>query len=207
MLAWESERLLPEVARERGGFAGWFPSTKVRLFPNLPVARFEGAVHELVNVSLARAGVEIRTAEIPVHHYPHTKPAESVARKRALYLDLGKAKVAARPEDAGAHAELGDQYAELGEYAAAAAAYREAVRLNPGNGTWVKELGCARYLVGRAEEAERALRLAVRLDPGLAEGWRNLAVVLGDRGDWAGARECLERAVAIRPESAECQQQ
>jgi len=30
------------------GFAGWYPSAKVRLYPNRPEIRFEGAVHEFL---------------------------------------------------------------------------------------------------------------------------------------------------------------
>jgi glycosyltransferase involved in cell wall biosynthesis len=196
----ESEALLPAAAAH--GFPGWYPSTKVRLFPRHPDARFEGAVHELVNVSLLHAGFTIENCDIPVHHYPLAKTPEQVRRKRERYIELGLAKLREQPEDAASHAELGDQYAELGDYGRAARAYREAVRLNPENASWLADLGGALYLLGRAEEAERALRLALRRDPGLAAAWRNLAVVHGDRGEWAAAAACLERAVALAAQPA-----
>ena len=40
-------------------FPGWFPSAKIRLFPNLPEIKFEGPVHETVLNSLQQASIPI----------------------------------------------------------------------------------------------------------------------------------------------------
>ncbi len=37
---------------------GWFPSNKVRLFPNDRRIRFENPVHEFVEYSLMRLGIK-----------------------------------------------------------------------------------------------------------------------------------------------------
>ncbi|MCA9003576.1 MAG: glycosyltransferase, partial [Planctomycetes bacterium] len=124
---------------EGGGYPGWFPSTKVRLFPRIDGIGFEGAVHELIGPSLERQGIRIATADIPIHHYPllHRTEADRLA-KQHFYLALGKRKLAASPADPKAHNELGDQYVDLGEIALALQCYKEAVRLDPGNGHWLK---------------------------------------------------------------------
>ena len=55
---------------------------------------------------------------------------------------------------------------------------------------------CLREL-GRLEEAEQAIRLALRRIPGSAAANVELARVLEARGDAAGARAALERALAM----------
>jgi len=179
------------------GFAGWYPSGKVRLFPNGLGARFEGAVHELVNPSLEAAGVAVSTCDVPIHHYPLTKSKAAVAAKRALYLRLGQAKIEEAPEEPRLHAELASQFIELGAYEEAMARYREAVRLEPENPAWLKELGSALYLLGRKPEAAQALRLAVGLDDSLVDAWRNLGVIAVDEGAWEDAAAHFERAIAL----------
>lgn len=182
------------------GFAGWFPSVKVRLFPNRPEIRFEGAVHELVNPSMERLGLPLCDSEVPVHHYPLLHSAERVRRKQELYVELGIRKARERPDDPQAHAELGHQYAELGKYARALGAYREALHRDPQNATVLRDMGAVLHLAGHDEEARRALELAVRIDPDSTEAWRNLGVVHSALGDWSQAAECFERALDRDPD-------
>lgn len=184
------------------GFAGWSPSVKVRLFPNGAGARFDGAIHELVNDSLKRAGLRLVTTDIPVHHYPLLRSPERFQAKQALYLRLGREKVAERPDDPQAHVELGRQLVEMGDYLAAVAAYRDALRLPPRNAQILRELGATLFLIGRHAEARRALELAVQLDPGMADAWRNLGVIHAYAGAWDAAYPCLEEAIRLEPANA-----
>jgi len=181
------------------GFAGWHPSVKVRLFPNGIGARFEGRVHELVNRSLEAQGIVAVLCDVPIHHYPFAKPPERIRAKQEMYLRLGLAKAAETPDDPNVHAELGNQYAELGDYACAAQAYRQAVALAPSNAALIKDLGSALYLMRRGAEARRAFELAVKIDPGLADAWRNLGVLHADAKEWDRAIDCFERALACDP--------
>lgn len=182
------------------GFAGWTPSTKVRLFPRIDVARFEGCVHELVNDSLAKAGIAVHTTEVPVHHYPYLRPDARVAAKRAMYLQLGRDKAAAAPDDPKAHAELGNQHLELGEVAAAIAAYGQAVRLAPDHAPYVKDLAGALFLANKDAAAEQAYLLALKLDETSDEVWRNLGVLYARAGRWTEALPCFEPATALAPD-------
>lgn len=192
---------VPDLPEARG-FAGWYPSWKVRLFPRLPGLRFEGAVHELINDALARAGVPIETSDIPIHHYPLLREAGRIREKQELYIRLGRRKADARPDDPQPRAELGHQYVEIGDYAAAVAAYRDALRLAPGNAPLLKDLGAALFLAGLLPEARKALEIAVRVAPGLTDAWRNLGVVLAQQGDWAGAARMFEQGLAVSPGDA-----
>lgn len=181
------------------GFPGWHPSTKVRLFPNGIDASFEGRVHELVNQSLSARGIAIFSTEIPIHHYPLTKTPEQLQQKQALYLELGREKLKEHPNDPRAAAELAAQYAEIGDYKNAAAAYRDAVRLEPTNPRWLEELGAVLLLMERRDEAQKALQLALTLDAESASAWRNLGIAHAAAHQWPPAINCFERLVALAP--------
>jgi glycosyltransferase involved in cell wall biosynthesis len=182
------------------GFAGWFPSTKVRLFPNLPEVRFEGTVHETVAASLGRLGIPPAMADLPIHHYPLLRNPGRIAAKQRMYIELGLAKVKAAPQDPQAYAELGNQYAELGDYEAAAFSYRESLRRYARDPLVLRDLGSVLFLLGRPNEAIRALELALELAPDMADAWQNLGIVLDQETHWADAAGCFERALASNPQ-------
>ncbi len=188
------------------GYPGWFPSTKVRLFPRIPGIGFEGAVHELIGPSLERKGIRMATADIPIHHYPmrHRSEADQL-KKQHFYLELGKQKIAQNPSDPKAHNELGDQYVDLGEIGLALKSYKEAVRLDPGNAHWLKGLGSALLLAGQTPQATQALRMSLQRDADQEECWRNLGVAYVQAGDWTQAREAFEQALDAAPDHPENQ--
>ena len=181
------------------GFAGWHPSTKVRLFPAGAGVRFEGKVHELVEPSLNRARLTTELCPVPIHHYPHLKEPDRTREKQELYLRLGHDKVVQNPTDPKGYIELGNQYAEVHDYEKAAGAYREALRLDPSNALALRDLGGALHLANRSEEAKKALLLAVRLDPRLAGAWRNLGVIYLHQKQWPAAVESFQKALKADP--------
>ncbi|MFM1919008.1 MAG: hypothetical protein RLZZ303_642 [Candidatus Hydrogenedentota bacterium] len=185
------------------GFPGWFPSVKVRLFPRDPRITFSGAVHELVNASLAAAGLDIADSPVPVHHYPMERSPERVASKRQLYCALGEAKALREPQNPKAWEELAEQYLELERHADALRAYRRAVELAPREARLVAGLGAALALAGQREAAAQALDLAIRLDPGHALALRNRAVLLLQDGAPAEAEPLLRQSLAASPRDSE----
>ena len=188
------------------GFPGWFPSTKVRLFPNRPGIAFEGPVHEMVHRSLSRLGIALHDTAIPIHHYPLLDaPPDARAQKQSLYLQLGIKKRDARPGDPLAHHELGDQYLDMGRFGEALACYKEAVRLEPENPRWLADLGAALLLLGHVAPAIQALELALRHDPTVAECWRNLGVARVRQENWRAARDAFSRALELDPDHPENQ--
>lgn len=181
------------------GFAGWFPSAKVRLFPNRRGARFQGKVHELVNQSLEQQGIRVLEANVPIHHYPLLKDPERIREKQELYVQLGKDKAGANPEDPRAFEELGNQYAEVGDWGNAANAYRQSLQLNPRNATVLRDLGGALHMLKRPDEAKRALQLSLEIDASNGAAWRNMGVVLAEEKQWDAAAECFRNAMRFDP--------
>lgn len=185
------------------GFAGWYPSAKVRLFPNRIGARFIGKVHELVHESLLQRSIRIQNCDVPIHHYAWLKDPKRIFEKQEMYLQLGHEKIKADPNNPAAYAELGNQYAEVHDFAHAAAAYREAVKRDPTNPLYLKDLGGVLHLINRDDDAKTALKVALQLDPALADAWRNLGVIYADGKEWAMAVECFEQGLAHNENWAE----
>lgn len=181
-------------------FAGWYPSTKVRLFPRHPDALFEGEVHELINTSLIKLGYSMCDSDIPVHHYPLLHTEAHLHDKQLMYLELAQKKTQTQPENPQAFAELAEQYTELGLYQQAVAAYREALRLNPGQPDRLRDLGSVLYLLGRKSEAIQATEMALRQSPQLASARQNLGCMLLELGEHKTAYEVLTDSVSLTSE-------
>ncbi len=105
------------LAKEEKGYPGYFPTTKVRLWRNRRGVRFEGAVHELVEPCLMRAGLTIGDCPVPVHHYGYIEKTRSKDR----ILEGGERKVRDNPEDLQARYELALAYRECGLFSEALA--------------------------------------------------------------------------------------
>ena len=104
-IGWETN--IGEYPVEEAGF-GWLPSTKVRLFYGKSRIRFEGAVHEMVDPVLKRAGIQVKSCKIPVHHYGRLD-TERMDRKGKIYYDIGCRKLEESNFDHAALRELATQ--------------------------------------------------------------------------------------------------
>ncbi|MFH1567318.1 MAG: glycosyltransferase, partial [Gemmatimonadota bacterium] len=184
---------------EEKGRAGWFPTTKVRLWRRHPQVRFTGAVHELVEPSLAAQQLRLGDCGVPVHHYGY------VAKERApdRYLEAGERKVREQPQDLRARYELAIAYRDAGRLSEALGAI-EAVAA----GAAPPEAGGPTYLqeelvhlvhgdildrLGRLDEAMAVYRATLARFPGSFQALNNMGSILGRRGDLAGARDCYGR--------------
>jgi glycosyltransferase involved in cell wall biosynthesis len=197
------EGFVPSVGAEYArGFRGWFPSIKIRLFPNDPHIFFEGVVHERVEPSVRRAGLSTRYADIPILHFPHLRNAAAQREKIQRYLALARVKVQQHPDSAEAFEELGHAALEAGEWVEALRAYQAAVRLMPDSAIYLRHVGNVLTLLGRLTEAEQAYRLALRLDPNEAVALRNLAVLCLSHERYAEAYAYFERALPLLPHDA-----
>jgi tetratricopeptide (TPR) repeat protein len=98
----------------------------------------------------------------------------------------------------GAALSAGAQLAGLkGEWERACALRQDVLRANPTDPfVHISIAECLREL-GRLPEAEEAIRLALKRTPGSARAHVELARVLQARGDAAGARAALERALEM----------
>lgn len=86
-----------------------------------------------------------------------------------------------------------------GDFAAAAAACRRALELEPSHPAALLHLGRALHNLGQPGAALQSLRRAVFEAPSFAEGWHALGIALRASGDFAAAGQALGKAVALCP--------
>lgn len=167
--------------REEAG-TGWYPSDKVRLFVNDPRVRFENPVHEFVEGTLKKAGIETKFSEIPVHHYGRFD-TDKIAQKGKQYFLLGKKKIEEKKGDIKAMKELAVQAAELGEFDAALEMWEKVIALDEKDPMAFLNMSFAYMKQKNYREAMVVSRRALELDPTIKEAVLNYAgceVVIGD---------------------------
>lgn len=113
---------------------------------------------------------------------------------------LGRA-LAIHPHYAEAWSQLGQAHAELGDYDAAADAFREAVTIFPAYTEALYGLAQAYHERDRLDLAAENYRAVIRLDPGLVSAHTNLGVVLARQGRLAEAEQSWVRALELDPEN------
>jgi len=111
---------------------GWFPSPKVRLIINDERFRFENPIHELLEPSLRRAGAELRSCDVVVHHYGPADPARGQAKAEMYYL-IGKKKLESDGNTEAALRELAVQARAIGKYDESIELWKRYVTVNPGS--------------------------------------------------------------------------
>ncbi|MFA6110695.1 MAG: glycosyltransferase, partial [Candidatus Latescibacterota bacterium] len=192
---------------ESTGQAGWFPSTKVRLWRRRSGVRFEGAVHELVEPSLLRIGARIGDCPVPVHHYGYAgKP-----RNPELYLRAGERKVRDNPADLRAWYELAIAYRDAGRLEEALAAGERVIAAldttaEPAGLYLDQELARLVHAdlllrLGRLEETLAALDALLARHPDSAGALNNRGLVLEKLGRLAEARDSFARGARQAPEN------
>lgn len=130
--------------------------------------------------------------------YAAAKPADAIA-------DFGRA-IALDADDADAYAARGRAWMRLQEPAKAAADYDRAVGIAARSGAdaatvaaWRADRAAARVASGESSAAIDDLR-SVAGTRGAPDDHRNLAAALASSGDWHGAREAYDRAIAASPQ-------
>jgi len=148
---------------------GWYPSRKVRLFPNKEGIYFENPVHEFVETSLSQMGIEIAESDIPVHHYGQLDREHYVA-KGNRYYPLGKKKLAQKGGDLKSLIELAVQAGgEFGKYEEAVALWQKVLDIDRGNTKALLNMSGALLKLEKYEAARTAADMAMKLAPDLKE--------------------------------------
>jgi len=164
-----------EYTEEKG--AGWFPSDKVRLFPNDHRIRFRYPVHEMVEPALSELGIRTSRCDIPVHHYGKLG-CERTAVKTRLYRSIGHRKLSAAPEDPAALRESAIQAGQLGSHADALALWQRFICLQGDQAEAFVNMAGAYYNLRRYPEAAASAERAMALDPSFKEARFNAALAL-----------------------------
>jgi Flp pilus assembly protein TadD len=95
-------------------------------------------------------------------------------------------------------------YAEQ-KYGEAAAAYEQAVALDPGNWGYRLNLGLSQKKAGRPEEAQAAFRKAVELNPESYSANKETGEALAKANQYAEAKSYYEKAAALSPDDPDAQ--
>lgn len=150
-------------AEEKG--IGWIPSSKIRLFVNDGRIRFEGPVHELVEPSAVRFGIEVLESPVPVHHYGLLNP-ERKEFKTGYYDLLVQKRFAGRNNDLMSLYHIAVSARALGRYREALGYWKKFIEIKPDSPAAFSEIAVVYALIGKYEDALQALKTALRLDPG-----------------------------------------
>lgn len=192
-----NDGLYPEEAG-----AGWIPSNKVRLFPNLPDIRFENPVHEMVDLSIAAREIPILQTDIPVHHYGSLNK-EKQKKKGEIYYLLGKKKLEqSGGNDFRALCELAVQAGEIGRYEEAVELWERVLLISPTYPLALFNKGAALLPLGRFHESRAASARAIELDPTFFEAVNNFAICELCIGSADEAIRVLESSLNKRPDDA-----
>jgi len=184
--------------------SGWFPGKKVRLFPNDSRIQFENQVHEIVEPSLKKAGIQIKECAIPIHHYGKLT-AKDIISKGENYYSLGKIKLEKNGDDMEALFELAVQAMELKKYDEAIELWQKFLNLKtdiPKAFLTVAYVngGSAYLRVGRYADALLFSEKAIELTPNLKEAVVNYAFSAFYVGDVKKAINVLEDLVSDVPD-------
>jgi tetratricopeptide (TPR) repeat protein len=177
---------------------GWFPSEKVRLFPNHAGIRFSHPVHELVEPSLRELKIPIQACDIPVHHYGNLKEEKTLGKIRG-YRAIGEKKLSHAPEEPAALRELAIQSSHLDRHAEAIDLWRRYLEKVPHSAEAYLNLGSACWQLGRYVEAREHAKTAQRLDGSLKEAAFNRALAELLLGKAGTALNILERLLRRTP--------
>jgi glycosyltransferase involved in cell wall biosynthesis len=171
---------------------GWFPTNKVRLFPNIDAIRFDYPVHEMVDARVEAAGFTIRRCPVPVHHYGHLNEAKN-QRKAETYFELGYDKLDQLGDDVVALRELAVQAGQLGLWAEAIDLWQRLLAIRPGYHEAYANLAGAHWQLGQYDRGVAFSKKAIQSNPDFKEGHYNLAVNLIMKGAADEAAAVLER--------------
>ncbi len=110
------------------------------------------------------------------------------------------------PTSVKAYIGLGLALLEIRHFDEAAAAFEAVGRLDADNVAAMNGLARSLLFLNRPDDALAVLARAQRIAPEVAEVYLNRGIGLQVRGDFAAAREALERAIALKPDLEEAHQ-
>lgn len=190
---------LDDPLRRRG--AQSFVSTSdLRFFPNLPAARYEGAVHESIEEPLDRAGLPSLRSTSIIHHYGPLASPERRREKTARYIELAQRKVLDAPADWRAHFQLGVELFTAGFIEDSIRSLERAVSLNSSYGPAWRQLAVAHMLRSDDQSALVALNNAVSAHPGDTVAWQALGVCFARLGHTEQAALCFQTILKAVPD-------
>ena len=181
---------------------GWFPSIKIRLFPNDKRIFWQYPVHEVLEPSVYDLGLMRVKSEQPIHHTGKVCQDIDIEKGKAYYAYLQQA-VEANPDDVRHVDELATQAQNLSEYDKALELWQHYLSLDlkqdeKFNG-WLN-LGHCLASLGRNQEALEASRMAWKFNPDSREAAMNTGVLLFRLGFYESALKIARTLNNLYPE-------
>jgi tetratricopeptide (TPR) repeat protein len=170
-----------------------------------------------LNESVEQLDAFVRTSRLPYRLVPHwLEPvaAEVIQARTTMARALTRLKqwpvvveqcrliLAMNPSNADAHGLLADALFAEERFNEAAAAYRRYAELRPTDPNPFTQLGLMSISTNKPEEALAAFRHAVEIAPRSWQAQRNLANLLFDTRDVAGAVTHAREAASLKPDDA-----
>jgi glycosyltransferase involved in cell wall biosynthesis/Tfp pilus assembly protein PilF len=143
---------------------GWYPSNKVRLFPNNEKIRFEQPIHELVEYSLQRIDMDWEDSGIPVHHYGALDAKKATAKYAQLY-ELAVQKMRDSGGDFRSVWELAVHAGELNKYEESVELWHKVLEFKQREAAAYYNLANQYLPLGKYEDYYTCARKAYTLDP------------------------------------------
>ncbi|MDD5650285.1 MAG: glycosyltransferase [Candidatus Nanoarchaeia archaeon] len=148
-----------EYLEEEKGFIGWCRSDKVRLFPLNKNIKFLGDIHELVEDSIKQTCLEIKSIDVPIHHYSRLNKEKS-----DKYLKLSKKKLDTCKDDPKALYELATQYMALNNNDEALVVWRKLLEREKNNYDVLAHLGTTYNLLQDYKQAEKYFLESINIE-------------------------------------------
>ena len=101
------------------------------------------------------------------------------------------------PDDANAWYNMGNAYAEKGEYDEAISCYRKAVEIKPDKHEAWNNMGNAYAEKGEYDEAISCYRKAVEIKPDKHEAWNNIGIAYAKKGEYYEASRAFSKALEL----------
>ncbi len=177
---------------------GWVPSRKVRLFRNHPSNRFVNPVHEVVEPSLLKRGIELKPCDVPIHHYGRLN-TKKLSEKHEKYYALGIKKLKEKGKSIRALQELAIQAGELQKHEEAIELWNSIIEMDPNHSLAYYNKGGAFLVLRRYKEALAATKKAVELEPLRKEAVTNYALSEILVGEMNNAVVILQDLVSRNP--------
>ena len=185
---------------------GWTRTRALRLFRNLPRARYPtapAAAHVTPAASLRRLGaVVVDTNAAVIHHFESVKRggAAFIRRKQQARLRAEIARAWRPPYDRDALLNVAKTLFAEGKDAEAARVVSRAIKRYPDFADAYRLWGMVDLQRGRLAAARTHLRSATAIDPQSADAWAMLGIACVESRQTAAARRALERALELQPD-------
>jgi glycosyltransferase involved in cell wall biosynthesis len=184
------------------GARTYFTTHDIRLFPNRPDLRYQGAVHESIEEAAVALGLRPVDTAILIEHFGHLGSKERKEAKAEQYLTLAQAKASAAPHDWRNWYQLGIECQSQGMYANAIEYFHHAITLIADYSPLWRDLGISLYALGRKRESIENLSKALSLNPLCMIAWSSLGAIFLEEDALDEAKRCFNVIISSEPHNA-----